>query len=353
MPVLLLFGIDLVPFFIAAAAMLALLAGHVFMQVLKTIADDAPFPVDILAGAISGGLQKAMSLLIRPFDLLVAPLARVIMSITAGVWNFLYQTVRAIADAKNWAVEAYRIGLQVEQNTTAAIGALDTRVTAELSNALAEVQSIEGNLANLVGTEINNAVQFALVPIEGAISDVQSEANRLFGTAESDIATAEAQAEAFAQGLADAVQSEAVRLFGTAEADITALQDQVLGIPAEIAGVVDQVVPADIAAALEAAGVLAIPGLLSQVAALEAEATECLEPLCDTVTPNANELGQLGKLLKDLEGLFAAGALMALLVAAVEDPKGTAGAVQDVMGWVTPLSLELVNVVGEAAGVVL
>lgn len=55
--------------------------------------------------------------------------------------------------------------------------------------------------------------------------------------------------------------------------------------------------------------------LQPQIDALKTETDSCLKPLCDTVTPNASQLGTLGKLLKALES----GGWLALLLAAIAD----------------------------------
>lgn len=94
-----------------------------------------------------------------------------------------------------------------------------------------------------------------------------------------------------------------------------------------------------------------VTALQSQVGKIATETAECLDPLCDTVTPNANELGNLGNLLKALEGLFGVAALTGLLVAAVEDPKGTADAIVDTAGWMETLADDQVNLIGRLAGV--
>lgn len=103
----------------------------------------------------------------------------------------------------------------------------------------------------------------------------------------------------------------------------------------------------------------AAPGIVAQaVAAMQpplnaitTDLAECLDPLCDTVTPNASQLGDLGKLLKALEALFGAAALTGLLVAAVEDPKRAADDLVSVAGWMSTLGLDMVDAVGSAAGV--
>lgn len=103
------------------------------------------------------------------------------------------------------------------------------------------------------------------------------------------------------------------------------------------------------AGAASAAGAAAVAQTLTQVQpqldAIKTETDQCLEPLCDTVTPNASQLGRLGNLLKLLEGLGLAGLLAALVGQAAVDPEGAANEVVGGFGWVSDLSVELVNAV--------
>jgi hypothetical protein len=94
--------------------------------------------------------------------------------------------------------------------------------------------------------------------------------------------------------------------------------------------------------------IASIPLLESLVQSIAVDTAECLDPLCNTVTPNAHQLGDLGKLLKGLEGLAELGLLGALLTAAVADPKAAATGVVDTMGWVTPLGVTLADAAGLA-----
>lgn len=353
MPVLLLFGIDLVPFIVALVAMLLLLAGHVLGSFLSLLADNAPFPVNLLAGAVTGGIQKVMRLMVATLDAVVAPLANGLMSAVVAPWTMYHKLVRGVVDAKSHAVSGEQQAQAAQATAGAAVGlAIDAPAKGAAlaeQDAWSHYLQIEADIANTSAA----AVAAGLAPIEGQISDVQSQIASELGTSEAYTDQQVAKADAFSQGLADQVQSEAATKFGTIDGAIANLQGVVQGIPAEITGTIDQVVPGMITGAIAGTAVAAIPGIIAQVQALEAEATTCLEPLCDTVTPNANQLGNLGKLLKDLETLAEAGALMGLLVAAVEDPKGTAAVVEETMGWVAPLSLDLVHAVGDAAGVVL
>jgi hypothetical protein len=82
-----------------------------------------------------------------------------------------------------------------------------------------------------------------------------------------------------------------------------------------------------------------------QIDSLKNETDQCLEPLCDTVTPNARQLGKLGSLLKAFEGLGLAAVLAALVVEAIADPAAAASQIETAGGWTTDLATELVSAV--------
>jgi len=66
--------------------------------------------------------------------------------------------------------------------------------------------------------------------------------------------------------------------------------------------------------------------------ALKTETDECLKPLCDTVTPNAKSLGNLGHLLTGLSDAALWAALVALLAEAAHDPAAAVSDVEAALG---------------------
>lgn len=99
----------------------------------------------------------------------------------------------------------------------------------------------------------------------------------------------------------------------------------------------------------DAAGANAVAQAVAQVApTLDRVATEvdtCLAPLCDTVTPNAKQLGNLGKYLKGFEGLGIAALLASLVAEAVIHPEPAAEAITAAGGWLDSVAVELVDAV--------
>lgn len=353
MPVLAIGGVGLVVLIIALAALLMLMAGHIIHGITKGIFDFIPG----IGGALSAGVSAFLGTVTKAaaplYDRLVHPVAHWFWAYAMGPWHLAWNMVRSIADAKQWAVNAQQQAQAAQAAGTAAAATAQANAIAIANQNLGTAEQYADGAAagaeryaDQVGA---NAVTASRGLFDQAIGYTNTKYNDAVGVAN----TLHVADIGYANQVADDVRSEAVRLFGTAQGEITTLQDQVAGIPAEIAGTIQGVVPGLIGSALTGANVAAIPGIVAAVQALEAEATTCVEPLCDTVTPNAKQLGQLGSELKNLEGLFAVGALAALLVAAVEDPKGTANAIVDVTGWIPTLTVDLVDSVASAAGVVL
>lgn len=101
-------------------------------------------------------------------------------------------------------------------------------------------------------------------------------------------------------------------------------------------------------AGVEAAAVAAaVTQLQPQIDAIKTETDQCLDPLCDTVTPNAKQLGNLGKLLSAFEGAAFLGLIAGLLYELVHDPKGVES---DVTGVVQPIANDAIGAIRSLIG---
>ena len=353
MPVLAIGGVDLIVLLVGLAAILILTAAWVFFKPIAAVLRHVPFVGGTIANTVSRWLLDAIKAVAGSFDALVHGTAHLFWALGVGIWHLTYQTVQSLTHLTFLAQWAGNIASQALSTASGVAAALP----GEIAGAITQAETFAEDQVTQAITGLNSVIT---ADIAGVESDLTGAINTLEQALASGLAGAQDALNAGLNALegdiavaTDQVLSEANTLFGEAEAAITTLGVDVAALPAEIEGtipgIIDGIVPGIIAGA--------IPGILSQViprvTTLEGEFNECVEPLCDTVTPNAKQLGDLGKLLQGLEGLAEVGALMALLVAAVEDPKGTAGVVEETMGWVAPLSLDLVHAVGDAAGVVL
>jgi hypothetical protein len=330
-PLLAIGAVDLVAFAVALVALLALLAMWVFMKPIEAVLKHVPFIGSSIAGAVTGWLEDAMRTVAGSFDGLVRATGHFLWAIGVGLWNVMAAVHGAIIDVKFWAITAYHAATaaaatattlfdQAERDIAQALSNAEAAAVGEVSQAVAPLQSAISGLEADIATVESDVVSAGAAAIAGAVAAAEGILNPAIQALEGDIAAA-----------ADAVLSEANTLFGQAEAAIAGVAAEVVALPGVIEGVipgvVDQVVPGLIAGA--------IPGILAQVlprvAALEAEAAECLEPLCDTVTPNARSLGNLGKFLQDLETLGFAALIVALAAESITHPQAVADDISSVV----------------------
>jgi hypothetical protein len=104
-----------------------------------------------------------------------------------------------------------------------------------------------------------------------------------------------------------------------------------------------------LAAGAEAGAVAKTVAQLSPIIdKVKTEVDTCLAPLCDTVTPNANQLGKLGQLLKSWEGAGVAALLAAVVAEAIADPQAAADEVAFAAGWTADIAVDLVDAVAGA-----
>jgi hypothetical protein len=348
MPVLAIGGVELVAFIVAIMAILLLFAGQWLFKLISAVLSHLPLVGGYIASVVGGWLATEVGNLAHQLDNQVFGMAHFLWSTAVGLWHIVNQMTTAIGDAKLWGVGAWS---HAENLVSSLFDTFTGQLGRDLIAINNEIGAVEALGAGAVATAEQYAaalVASATAGIAGQISDVSSEANRLFGEAEAAAVAGTAEAEALAHALADEVQSEAVTLFGQAEGAITVIQGQIQALPGQIEGVIpgiiDGIVPGIIAGA--------IPGILSQVIprvqALEGEVTECLEPLCDTVTPQAPRLGKLGQLFQDLEGLAVEAVILALAAEAVHNPQAVVsditGVVQDVGGGALSGFRDLVGV---------
>lgn len=332
---------------VALAALLMLGAAWVFFEVIRRVLGHVWLVGSSIAGIIESGLLSAMKSIANDLDGLQHGIAHWLWSTAVGIWHLVYQLTNAIADAKQWAVNAYFQATGALASAEAYAAAQANAVASQLGS---DVAALDRDITNAIGSAeafTSASVAAAIAGVNTAIADVENAAVRDLAAAEAFTSSQVAAAIAAAQTAASDVQNWAVQQLAGVEGTITSLEAQVAAIPAELQGVIGQTIPGDIASALAAAGVASIPGLLSQVAALTTEADTCLQPLCDTVTPNAPKLGNLGKFLSGLEALGIEAAILALAAEAVTDPTAVVNDIDTVVKTVgqplVTVARELVN----------
>lgn len=321
MPVFLIGAFDLVAFAVAAICLILLLAGNKIFGVLSSLMRKVPAIGGAIADVIDSSLAGVISAIAPTYLKELGAVANFLWALPMGLWHYLYQLESSISDVYNAIQRTY---LHADNNAQSVLNRAEALASGAASGLAGEIAALQSVItADITGVEAQiGAGVAAAEAVAAADADrVLNQALDAIATAEADAAAGVQAAEALAQALAGQVQSEAVTLFGQAEGAITVIQGQIQALPGQIEGtipgIIDGIVPGIIAGA--------IPGILSQVIprvqALEGEVTECLEPLCDTVTPQAPKLGQLGQFLNNLELLGIEAIIIALAAEAAHDPE--------------------------------
>lgn len=253
--------------------------------------------------------------------------------------------------------------LQVTANRTAALNNLNGAVAA-INAEIAAISRITGvNMTQAVATAVADANAYTNAKVGAESAARVASDNSLAGK----INHAIADAAAWANHAEDAAKAYALAKV-TTEADtragqVAALQRNLARVENTAAvNLSDAVVTlhTDINDSLGTAEAYArslVPGTVAlavtdavgqvepAIARLATEVDECLTPLCDTVTPNAPQLGRIGNLLKGLESLALPALLMGLVAEAVADPQSAADQITAATGWADGLAVELAGAV--------
>lgn len=221
----------------------------------------------------------------------------------------LHGIPNAVEAAEDYAQTAASNALQDAHNfTTTAVKALGTTLTSDLSTVWNAIHPLETAIAVTLPDDITkvatNAASALRAATQAEAAALTSEATKLEGQIQAAIATG---ASALAAGLAaqqHALTSAVATIDNTIqieEANLNALS-----------GVVDITLPASIAA------------IASQVAAITTEYEDCAVTSCDG--PN-----NISNVLKGLWSAFSIAGELGFLAAAIEDPKGTALAIDSAL----------------------
>jgi hypothetical protein len=330
-PVIAIGAVDLVAFVLGLGALLALFAMYVPVKILGLLLKGVPVIGGALNNTLAAGLQSAMKTVAGQLDAWAAVVNNLLASIGGGLW-WLFHKMLAVITHLSFVIQAVEGHAQHAQQS-----ADNAQATA---NGAAQALPFESQLNAAVQAQANTAANVsnlanaqAALGLQVAIND-QNQTSALETDQQANASALASVAHGLGQQIstvASDVQSVANTVFGTVQPAITAIQDTVSNLSIPNLGSIEDVITSDINIALTVAGVAAIPGILSTVEALTTEVAECVEPLCDTVTPNARSLGNLGKFLGDLETLGFAALIVALAAEVLSDPQGVADDISSVV----------------------
>lgn len=281
--------------------------------------------------------------------------------IAYGVY-FIGEDVYSLAQIAGEALNAAKAYTDAEVRFVAAVqsgqgAASAAQVLAQahawFNQAERDLSTVWTNAYNTALAAQHNAEVYAQVAVnnEAAVRSQQTTAistalNQKFDKAESDISAVLAAAVSSALNAQHSAEAYAQTRFDTAESDISTVwtdaYNTAKAVEHNALAYTDQAV-AGLSSSIETQLATQVAPELARVGQ---EVDTCLAPLCDSVTPNAKQLGKLGNVLKGLESLGIAALISGLVAAAVADPQAAATAIEDVAGWTTTAADDLVQTVG-------
>ena len=323
--------VDFVFVLIAAACLLLVGAGWVWgwliVQLFGGISILGFHPFASLGNAIEG----AMASIARPLISRVVAFGHAAWSLVMVLWRFVYVVTVGLGGL------ALRI-TGVSQDSQSGLASVRAYVDSQISALVLYTEGLFGIENQKIATAEAEAAQEAAQATATSIAFTQAEvaganahSDQLFNRAEADIGTNLRTAENFAVAQANAVRT-------TLNADVSTINATITRDVTDLrqADATNLRTAENFATGLvNGLGVGAlrqtVTALQSELNQVKTETTECLDPLCNTVTPQAKRLGNLGKWFQDLEALAAAALLIAIAEEAVHDPGGVAHDIEAVV----------------------
>lgn len=313
-------GLDFVVIVAGAVAVAILFAFWLVLYVLNAILGGVSIfgfhPFSFALDLVKAGMNKAVGLL----DSKASALGELIFGVVQTLWRFVYVATVTIVGL-SWRELAHN------QQSQAA-----------LASEKARAQFIEGQLRDDYNQQINSL----RASTDQAIAGMQQQEGQDFGRLQSTLAGD----FTYLQGQVNRLQ---VEINGLNVPDLSGLQTQINHIQTDLTNAINSLnttinttIPNDVAdlttkinagvqtsenfatglvSGLGIGGIVqTLTSLSGQVSKITTETAECLDPLCNTVTPNAKRLGHLGDLLKGLEDLGIEAILIALAAECLTDP---------------------------------
>lgn len=327
-------GLDLVWVVVGAVAVAILFAFWLVLYVLNAILGRVSFfgfhPFTFALDLVSAGMKKALGLL----DSKAYALGETIFGIMMTVWRFVYVVTITVASL------AWRELAHFQQ----LVGGLFS----ETNRARASEQGIQGNLAQQVGavnaliqanaastqTQLQTLVNQENLQLQSLQHYIQTNINALEQQIQAlhvpDLSGLQTQINNLGTNLQNQINTDISTVNATINRDVTDLVQQINGGVATA-----EQFATGLVGGLGIGGIVqTLTALQGQVSKIATETTECLDPLCATVTPNAKRLGHLGNLLKGLEDLAVEAIIMALAAECLTDPKAVVNDISTVVNGI-------------------
>lgn len=335
--------VDLVAVVVASACLLLVMAGWVVGWLISELLGGIAIGPIHPFRSLGGDIQNVMLGIAQPLIRFMKPIGHAAWSIAMTVWRFVYVVTTVMGSM------ALRI----------------TGVSQQSQDGLAQLRAQEQSDIQIVDAFIENAQQeitdnaiFAQTYTDTRVDNIY---NQLTREDIQRVAAETTRATGIEDGLRTQLNANVNTLNHLTQVTIpgidTTINNDVRTINATITRDVTDLKAADATnlrtAENFATGLVSglgidalkqtVTALQGDVGKIKTETTECLDPLCDTVTPNASKLGNVGKYLKLLENLGVEAFFLALAIEAVNDPKTVADDMELVLEPLGDLSITVLR----------
>ena len=263
-------------------------------------------------------------------------LAETVTAGAVGAANYADNAAKFYATLAQNAAEAYAASLVGGGNST--LTSANDYTDAKFAQAESDIATVQADYVK-ADTDIQNNLAGVINSTATNLSDQIGQTNTNLSN---DIAAVQA---GYVKADADVTNN----LTGVINGVQTDLGNQIAGVQSDLGAQIADItttMPGLISTAVASATTGLATQLQTQLSTaldpIQSEISTCLDPMCDTVAPNAKQLGNLGSLMTALEGAGIAALLAALAYEAVSNPQAAATDMYDGTSWAVDLADQLV-----------
>ena len=324
-------GIDFVWFIIAIAGYVVLAAGwSIYSPIFDVLNNVSIFGVKPF-GFITKLLQASMQKLAAVMLTRLSPVAHWLWALTQMVWRPLYvtlETLTGLVAQMTGISQGAQSGLaQLRAQEQGDIARANTRMDNLYNQAIAAEQAEAATINARIGSVFN---QLTVADDQG-IAGVNTRIDNVFNQL-----TAQERADFQANNIRmDNLYNQAI---ATDQATNAVTNTRIDNVFNQLTNEIKNGVTTAEGFATGLVGGLGVGSILQSVTSLRSDLnavktdiTECLDPLCDTVTPNAQRAGRNLNWLKNLESLGVEALMIALAAECLTNPGAVANDIHTVV----------------------
>jgi hypothetical protein len=313
-------AVELLAAVVASMALLLVLAGWVIGWLISELFGGIHVGPYHPFRSLGGALEGAMASIARPLISRLVALGHMLWAFCMVIWRFVYVVVGTFLgffEQITGVGQSAQSGLAtLKAKEQSDVDTIDRVVAADVNALHTQEQTDFNSLRTAEATDVHNlqtninAVHDQLQGAEATdVHNLQANINSVSDKLEQQLGQSDTNLQNNINHVHDLLQAQ----IGQVQANLQGnINSNLATAEAFAQGLVGSGAPAGLIATVTA--------LQSQVSKIATETAECLDPLCDTVTPQAKRLGNLGNLFQELESLGIEALLIALAAECLTDP---------------------------------